>query len=153
MERSPIEIVQNFLAGRTDKNLIHELCAPDVTYVSLNYDNHDLKKSMPWCGTSHGPEAIFDVFSRVGQYWTVDDFTSQAIFGEAEHVAVFGTMTLTSTVLQKTVTTPFSMWCRVVQGKIQYMQFMEDTFATSSSFRSGGAWRFRSNPAGGEVTV
>jgi hypothetical protein len=28
--------------------------APDVTYVSLNYDNPDLKKIMPWAGTSRG---------------------------------------------------------------------------------------------------
>ena len=27
-----------------------------------------------------------------------------------------------------------------------YMQFMEDTFATASSFRSGGTWKFQSDP-------
>ena len=153
MERTPIETVKAFLTGRTDLAQINELCAPDITYVSLNYENPDLKKSMPWCGTSHGPKAIFDVFTQVGQYWAVDDFTPQATFSDGEHVAVFGSMTLTSTVLGKTVTTPFAVWCRVVKGRIQYMQFMEDTFATSSSFRSGGAWTFRSNPAGGEVTA
>jgi ketosteroid isomerase-like protein len=153
MGQTPVEIVQSFLAGPTDQKLVHDVCAPDVTYVSLNYQNPELKKSMPWCGTSHGPGAIVDTFTRVAQYWTVDEFTPQAVFGEGEHVAVFGSMTLTSTVLRKTVTTPFAIWCRVVQGKIQYMQFMEDTFATSSSFRSGGAWTFRSNPAGGEETV
>ena len=149
----PLEIVKAFLVNPTDQARVTELCAPDVTYVSLNYDNPDLKKSMPWCGTSYGPQAIVDTFVRVSQYWGVDEFTPKAVFGEGEHVAVFGTMTLTSTVLGKTVTTPFSIWCRVIEGKIQYMQFMEDTFATSSSFRSGGSWTFRSNPAGGEVSV
>jgi ketosteroid isomerase-like protein len=153
MEPTPIEIVQSLLVGRNEQEVFNNLCAPEVTYVSLNYDNPDLKKSMPWCGTSQGPKAIYDVFERVGQYWRVDDFTPQAVFGQGEHVAVFGSMTLTSTVLQKTVTSPFAIWCRVVAGKIRYMQFMEDTFATSSSFRSGGTWTFRSNPAGGEVTV
>jgi uncharacterized protein len=153
MVTTPVEIVKALLEGRTDPNRVNELCAPDVTYVSLNYEDPDLKKSMPWCGTSHGPKAVVETFIRVGQYWTVDDFTPQAIFGEGEHVAVFGSMTLTSTVLRKKVTSPFAIWCRVVQGKVHYMQFMEDTFATSSSFRSGGTWTFRSNPAGGEVSA
>jgi hypothetical protein len=33
------------------------------------------------------------------------------------------------------------------------MQFMEDAFATSASFRSGGKWIFRSDPNGAEVTI
>jgi hypothetical protein len=30
---------------------------------------------------------------------------------------------------------------------------MEDTFATGASFRSGGAWTFRSDPDGSEITI
>jgi hypothetical protein len=56
-------------------------------------------------------------------------------------------------VLGKTATTPFSIWLRVGNGKIQHMQFMEDTFATSSTLWSGGLWTFRSNPDGCEVSV
>jgi len=153
MRRTPIEIVKAFLDGPTEQAHVTDLCAPDVTYVSLNYANAALQKVMPWCGTSHGPKAIVETFVRVAQYWTVEDFSPHAIFGDGEHVAVFGSMTLTSTVLGKTVTTPFAIWCRVVSGKIHSMQFMEDTFATAASFRSGGTWTFRSNPAGGEVSA
>jgi ketosteroid isomerase-like protein len=153
MSVTAVDVVKEFLQAPADAKRVREVCAPDATYVSLNYSNPDPEKSMPWCGTSQGPEAITDVFSRVARYWMVNDFAPLAIFGEGEHVAVFGTMTLTSTVLGKTVTTPFSIWCRVRNGKIQYMQFMEDTFATSSRFRSGGQWTFRSNPDGGEVSV
>jgi len=39
-----------------------------------------------------------------------------------------------------------------VKGGRCYLQFMEDTLATSASFRSAGAWTFRSNPNGQEVT-
>jgi len=45
MGQTPVEIVQSFLAGPTDQELVHDVCAPDVTYVSLNYANPDLKKS------------------------------------------------------------------------------------------------------------
>jgi hypothetical protein len=33
------------------------------------------------------------------------------------------------------------------------MQFMEDTFCTASSFRSGGTWKFKSDPNGSEVEI
>ena len=75
------------------------------------------------------------------------------IFGEGENVAVFGRFTYTSTKLQKTVTSPFAILLKVVGGKVAYMQFMEDTFCTSSSFRAGGSWQFESNPDGGTVVI
>jgi ketosteroid isomerase-like protein len=37
----------------------------------------------------------------------------------------------------KTVTTSFAIFCKVQDGNITYMQFMEDTFATAASFPSG----------------
>jgi ketosteroid isomerase-like protein len=151
--KTPVEIVQALLKVLKDREAVSALCSPDVTYVSLNYSNPDLQKSMPWCGTSYGPEAIVSTFVRVGEYWRVDDFSPQAIFGDDKHVAVFGSMTVTSAVLGKTVTSPFSIFCKVADEKVTYMQFMEDTFATSSTFRSSGVWTFRSNPAGGEVSA
>ncbi len=153
MAKTPIEIVQALLNDRKNLDVVRTLCTPDVTYVSLNYSNPDLHKSMPWCGTYHGPEAIVSTFIRVEEYWTLDDFRPEAMFGDQEHVAIFGSMTVTSRVLGKTVISPFSIFCKVADGKVTYMQYMEDTFATSSTFRSGGTWTFRSNPSGGEVSV
>lgn len=153
MRKTPTETVQALLKDRKNLEIVRALCSTDVTYVSLNYSNPDLRKSMPWCGTYHGPEAIVSTFIRVEEYWTLDDFSPDVIFGEDEHVAIFGSMTVTSKVLNKTVTSPFSILCKVVEGKVTYMQYMEDTFATSSTFRSGGTWLFRSNPAGGEVSA
>jgi uncharacterized protein len=66
---------------------------------------------------------------------------------------VFGRFTFTSTKLRKTVTTPFAIFCKLKDGSVNYMQFMEGTFCTASSFRSGGTWRFQSDPSGGEVEV
>jgi hypothetical protein len=42
---------------------------------------------------------------------------------------------------------------RVSDGRCTYLQFMEDTFATAASFRSGGSWIFQSNPSGEEVAI
>jgi uncharacterized protein len=153
MNRAPKETVEALLQGVRDPNVVRELCAPDVTYVSLNYSNPDLHKIMPWCGTNHGPEAIIKTFHDVADFWVVESFTPEEIFGEAENVAVFGQFTYTSTKLGKRVTSPFAVLCKVKGGKITYMQFMEDTFATGASFRSGGTWRFESDPHGGEIEV
>lgn len=153
MSNPNVELVQRLLANATDIAVVSELCTSDVTYMSLNYDNPDLKKLMPWCGTRFGPQAIVDTFVWVGQYWNSDDFTTEAAFGEGEHVAIFGRMSYTSKVLGKKITSPFSVYFKVKDGKVYYMQFMEDTFGTSSSFRSSGSWKFRSNPNGEEVEV
>jgi uncharacterized protein len=153
MLTDPKKIVQMLLKSIRDPNAVKELCAPDVTYVSLNYSNPDLHKIMPWCGTSHGPEAILKTFRDVAEFWAIDSFNPEEIFGEAENVAVFGRFTYTSTKLQKTITSPFSIFLKVKEGKIIYMQFMEDTFCTASSFRSGGTWKFQSDPHGSEVSI
>lgn len=149
----PKEVVQALLKGIHDPSVVKELCTPDVTYVSLNYSNPDLQKIMPWCGTDHGVDAIIKTFHDVAEFWKVDSFTPEDILGDDDKVGVFGRFTYTSTRLQKTVTTPFAILFRFTRGKVNYIQFMEDTFCTASSFRSGGKWKFQSDPNGGEVEV
>lgn len=149
----PKEIVQALLNDIRNPETVRDLCAQIVTYVSLNYSNPDLHKIMPWCGTGQGVDVISETFRLVSAYWTIDSLTAEAIFGEDENVAVFGRFTYTSTKLRKSVTSPFAIFCKVNDGKVTYMQFMEDTFATASSFRSGGTWKFQSDPRGGEVEV
>jgi uncharacterized protein len=153
MAGEPKEIVRTLLESIQDPRVVGALCAPDVTYVSLNYSNPELHKIMPWCGTGKGVNAISKTFHDVARYWKIDSFTPEVIFGEEGNVAVFGRFTYTSAKLRKTVTTPFSIFCKVSNGKVVYMQFMEDTFCTASSFRSGGTWRFQSDPDGGEVEI
>jgi hypothetical protein len=41
----------------------------------------------------------------------------------------------------------------VHDGKIVYFQFMEDTFATAASFKSGGGSIFHSDPNGKEIEI
>jgi uncharacterized protein len=153
MAKDPKAVVRMLLENVKNASVVKELCAADVTYVSLNYSNPDLRKVMPWCGTNQGPDAILKTFHDVAKFWSIESFTPEDVFGEKENVAVFGRFTYTSTKLRKTVTSPFAILCRVKDGKITYMQFMEDTFCTASSFRAGGTWKFQSDPAGGEVQI
>ncbi len=153
MAQTPPEVVRQFLANTTNPMMVKSLVAEDATYVSLNYDNPDLKKIMPWTGTGKGPQAFVDTFARVSHFWQILAFSVEELFGVDENVAVFGRFTYKSTTQGKTVESPFSILSRVHDGKIVYFQFMEDTFATAASFKSGGSSRFHSDPNGKEVEI
>jgi uncharacterized protein len=153
MPLSPTDVVAAILSNPRSLEHVRPLVSDDFTYVSLNFEDNDLKRIMPWCGTSRGVESLVKTFVDVGNFWRVDNFAIEAIFSQNENVAVFGRFTYTSTVMSKTVTSPFAVFAKVSDGRCSYMQFMEDTFATGASFRSGGAWTFRSNPNGGEVRI
>jgi uncharacterized protein len=153
MADTPVEIVRRVLSDPTNPAVVRELVAEDSVYVSLNYEDDDLKKIMPWAGTGHGSEALLKTFTDVSRYWHIEKFDLGDVFGDGERVAVFGSMTYRSTVLGQTVTSPFAVFAKVRNGKIVYAQFMEDTFATARSFRSGGTWTVNSDPDGGTVEV
>jgi uncharacterized protein len=151
---SASEVLSAILEKPTDLDHVRSLVTDDVTYVSLNYDHPNLTSIMPWCGAHEhaGPESIVKTFVDVGRYWDVISFEPEAVFGSGEHAAMFGRFTYRSTVMQQLVTTPFAVFAKVKDGRCYYLQFMEDTLATSASFKSGGQWTFRSNPDGGEVS-
>ena len=153
MTSTALEVMTAILSDPKNIDNVRSLVAPNVTYVSLNYDDPDLKRVMPWCGTSYGPEAIVQTFVDVGRYWNIDDFRIETQFDSGENAAIFGRFTYTSVVLAQKVTSPFVVFGKVRDGVCQYMQFMEDTFATTASFRSGGKWKVRSNPNGLEIEV
>jgi hypothetical protein len=152
-KRTPLDIINGILDNPKDIENVRSLTSDDVTYVSLNYSNPNLKKIMPWCGTSKGPESIVKTFVDVGRFWIVKAFEKEAQFTDGENVAIFGRFTYTSSVLSKTVTSPFAVFAKVQGDRCTYLQFMEDTFATGDSFRKGGHWLFHSDPDGGEITI
>jgi ketosteroid isomerase-like protein len=155
MSKTPVEIVMELLGGAVKPEIVDALVAADATYVSLTYENAELKRLMPWAGThkGDGAKAILKTFQDVNTFWTIEAFEPQKILNDGENVAVFGSFTLRSVKLNKLFTSPFSVLATVKDGKVTYMQYMEDTFGTGSTFRSGGKWLFQSDPAGGEVEV
>ncbi len=154
MTRTPAEVVRAILDNPTDLEVVRELVAPDATYVSLSYDNPELKRIMPWAGTSQGgPEAVVGTYASVGRYWSNEDFAVEDVIEGADRVAVFGRFTYRSATLGKAVTSPFAILARVTDGRVTYMQFMEDTFGTAATFRVGGEAVFRADPDGGEVAL
>ena len=153
MSETPVNVVQAILADPTNPEVVHRLMSADATYVSLNFDNPELKRIMPWAGTQTGPQALLDTYTRVGRYWGNEGFQIEDIFGAGEAVAVFGRFTYRSTTLGKAITSPFAILAKVRDGQVTFMQFMEDTFGTASTFRSGGTATYRADPDGGEVEL
>ena len=59
---------------------------------------------------------------------------------------MFGDFRYKSNSLGKVVSSPFSILVKVVDGKVAYLRFLEDTYATAASFRSGGSWTVQTEP-------
>src|SRR5258708_23152108 len=93
------EFLPAILDNPTDLDHVRSLVTDDVTYVSLNYDDPDLKRIMPWCGTSKGPESIVKTFVDVGRYWEKQAFAVESLFASGEHVAMLGHFTYNSIAL------------------------------------------------------
>ena len=153
MQTPLVSMIEKLLADPTNPEVVKSLVAPDVTYVSLNFDNPELKRVMPWAGTAQGPQAVIDTYTQVGQYWKNKGLTISDRLESESSAAVFGSFTYESNTLEKTITSPFCIFVRVEHGKIVYMQFMEDTFGTASTFRVSGSWVFHSNPKGEPIEI
>jgi hypothetical protein len=146
MSAGPVEVVETWLQNLLDPDVVKSLVAPDATYVSLNTDDPELARIMPWTGTSHGPQAFIDNLGNMFTRWENQAFNVTTMFGSDEHVAVFGDFRYKSHSLGKVVSSPFSILVKVVDGQVTYLQFQEDSYATAGSFRKDGSWTVQTEP-------
>ena len=151
--KTPLELVQTLLSNPTDIEHVRGLTTEDVTYVSLNFDNPELHKVLPWTGTNRGPQSIVDVFNGIGRVWETKAFEVKDVIANEKSVAMFGSFTYKTRTLGKEITSPFALLAKVTGDKISYLQFMEDTFGTASTFRASGTWHFRGVATGVDVSV
>jgi len=146
MSASPIEVVNQWLQNLLDPEVVNSLVAPDATYVSLNTEDAELNKIMPWAGTSRGPQAFLDNMGSMFTRWENQAFNVATMFASDENVAVFGDFRYRSNSLGKVVSSPFAILVKVADGKVTFLQFLEDTYATASSFRKSGSWTVQTEP-------
>ena len=154
--KRPADIVSEFLQNTAPDKIeaaAERLVDEDATYVSLNFDDPDLKRILPWTGSARGREAYTSTFIGVAKWWTIEDFRIHAMFGEAEDVAVFGEFTYRSNSRRKSFRSPLAIHARVRDGKIVHFMFMEDTFLSARSFSSAGTWTIQTEPGGPEFQV
>ena len=146
-------VLQELLQNTTNLEVLRQLMTSDATYVSLNFDNPELKKIMPWAGTHKGPEEIPKVFAAIQNCWKTLDFKVTDSIEQGDRVALFGSFTYKSTVTGKEITSPFALLARFEGDKVAYVQFLEDSYGTAGSFKTGGFARFHSDPSGKEIEV
>ena len=150
---TPVEVVNKLLANPLDIDNVRSLTTPDVNYVSLNKSHPDLTRVLPWAGDHYGPEEIVKAFQGVYAMWEPVGFDVRAVFGQGEDVAVFGEFTYRSKEVGKTVASPFGIHLKVVDGKIAYVLFLEDTLITTSSVQTAGEAVYRSFGAEVKLTA
>jgi hypothetical protein len=136
MMKTAVELVQALLSNPTNINHVRRLTTDDVTYVSLNHNNSELNKVLPWAGTNKGPQSIVDAFDAIGRLWETKAFDIKDVLVNESSVAMFGSFTYKSRILGKEITSPFALLAKATKDKINYVQFMEDTFGTAGSLRS-----------------
>ena len=146
-------VLQELLANTSNLKVLRQLMTPDATYVSLNFDNPELKRVMPWTGTHKGPQALADVFGAIRRFWTTLDFKVTDTLEQGSRVALFGSFTYKSIATGKEITSPFGLLARFEGDRVAYVQFLEDSYGTAGSFKTGGATRFHSDPLEKEVAV
>ena len=151
-----LAVVMDFLSNTAPDKVeaaAARLVADDAIYISLNFDNPELKEIEPWTGTGKGPAAYSSTFLRVANYWNIKYFTVTTKIASGEDVAIFGKFTYQSVVVGTTFTSPFSIHAKVKDGKLTYLQFMEDTYASASSFRQSGSWTVQTTKDSEPFTV
>jgi ketosteroid isomerase-like protein len=151
--KTPLELVQTLLSNPTNIEHVCGLTTEDVTYISLNFDNPELHKVLPWAGTNRGPQSIVDAFTSMGRVWETKAFEVGDVIANEHSVAMFGSFTYRTRTLGREITSPFALLARVTDNRISFVQFLEDTFGTASSFRAAGTWHFRGVASGGDVSV
>jgi uncharacterized protein len=148
---TPVEVVNKLLSNPLDIDNVRSLTTPDVNYVSLNKNHPDLTRVLPWAGEHHGPDEIVKAFQGIYTMWEPVGFEVKAAFGQGQDVAVFGEFSYRSKEVGKTVNSPFGIHLKVVDEKIAYVLFLEDTLVTTSSVQTGGEATYKS--LGKEVKV
>jgi ketosteroid isomerase-like protein len=133
MTTSASQILQTLLANPVDLVNVRNVTTPDVTYISLSEDNGELKRYLPWTGTNRGPESIVRAFEGIGRAWETKAFQVRELIEQGDKVAMFGSFTYRGRESGKEITSPFSLLAKVKDGKIHYVQFLEDTFGTSGT--------------------
>ena len=146
-------VLQQLLQNTANLKVLQRVMTPDATYVSLNFDNPELKKIEPWTGTHKGPQALSDVFAAIQRFWKTLDFKVTDTIEQDSRVALFGSFTYKSNVTGKEITSPFGLLARFEGDRVAYLQFLEDSYGTAGSFKTGGATRFHSDPSGREFEV
>src|SRR3984893_7910931 len=113
-------VLQQLLENTTNPKVLGQLMTPDAVYVSLNFNNPELKKVMPWAGTHKGPQSLPEIFAGIQSFWKTLDFKVTDTIEQGNRVAFFGSFTYKSNTTGKEITSPFSLLARFEGDKVAH---------------------------------
>ncbi len=145
-------VLQQLLRNTSNLKVLQQLMTLDATYVSLNFDNPELKNIEPWAGTHKGHRLCLMSLRQSNASGKHSNSRSPTPSSRVA-AAFFGSFTYKSNVTGKEITSPFGLLARFEGGKVAYVQFLEDSYGTADSFKTGGKTRFHSDPSGKEVEI
>src|SRR5260370_16904193 len=123
--KTPLELVQTLLSNPKNIEHVRGLTTEDVAYVSLNFDNPELHKVLPWTGTNRGPQAIVDVFNGIGKVWETKAFEAKDVIANEKSVPMFGSFTYKTRTLVKKITSPFPFPAKLTSTNITYIHSID----------------------------
>jgi len=135
MNRSAEQTLQALIGNPLSLENVRSLVTPDVTYVSLSENNPNLQAYLPWTGVHRGAEAIVKTFEGITKAWETKAFEVRDVIEQGDRIAMFGSFTYVSREFGKEITSLFSLFARMKDGRVAYIQFLEDTFGTSGTVR------------------
>src|SRR5690242_10772164 len=141
-------VLQQLLQNTSNLKVLQQLMTPDATYVSLNFDNPELKKIEPWAGTHRGPQALSDVFGAIQRFWKTLDFKVTDTIEQGSRVALFGSFTYKSNVTGKEITSPFGLLARFEGGQGRLPPVSRGQLWHCRLVQTGGAFAFTAIPRG-----
>jgi ketosteroid isomerase-like protein len=140
VESPNARLVRDFMQHYTDLASFDRYLAPDIEYISLNWENPELRRIMPWAGSHKGIAAFRECAEKIAASWDILSFDFERVMAEGDDVAAFGRFAYETKILKQRTHSPFAIWAKVRDGKIHFFQFLEDTYNTSASFRKRGNW-------------
>jgi len=129
-------VLEEILQNTTNVTVLRQHMTPDVTYVSLNFDNPELKKVEPWAGTHKGPEALAAVFQSIQRFWKTLDFKVTDTIEQGSRVAFFGSFTYKSNVTGREITSQFAL-CVLRETRWPSFNFLRIAMAPQALSKQG----------------
>ena len=137
MPESPIEVVGRWLQHMQDPDVVHEVIAAGR---GLRLAEHRQCRAQQTSlgGPSPRSTAFLDALQAIFSRWDNQAFNVTAMFGDDDNVAVFWNFHTSRTRSARRLLPRFSIHVRVAGGKVTYVQFLEDTYATARSLPQRG---------------
>jgi hypothetical protein len=121
MKHHPVEVVRRFLHGQPSKTALSSMVAKNATFIA---PDGVVTLSEADRANANGHAELLDSAVALLHCSASRRVTVMSMFGAGGNVAAFGTVTEVGN-SGEDITLPFSLWVKVVNGRIAHMQYLD----------------------------